>query len=640
MYTLAAGALGVFAAGTVNGRATVWYSTDAHSWSVISGAGTAINHDPGAVINDLLMTPSGVFAAGSSVSSNSLSAALWYSTDGLHWDTVRSAEATFSGNGDHEITSLVDMGETGSSQLGSPGPTSLLAVGGVRSGANWQPASWISPDGVSWSQASESFPLDNEPSGSLGALAYAATSAGQHVLAVGGSPSRQRLWVSSAGQAWSEVPLPATAAGATNWHLGLVAGTSTTTVVADNLPGQPYVLVRSGGTWHEPSARGTFGKPLQTAVPTSLVSDNGTLVMSVQRSGAGDALGSGTTSVALLTSADGKTWRVASTDAFDNATVNQLLPVQGGLLAVGSARASSHSHGMPGALVAVSGEAGRVWRTTGISPGGLGQGSQGAVAAGRLGQSEYVVGRAGTQAVSWYSPDGATWEPSRPLDPAPELGVEQPLATCSGPDDAVVVGSVTQTARGTVAAAWVSTDGSSWSNATIVPGQPPGASAVIEGCLFTGNGFIAYGETTGSGEAEGPALWSSTDGTTWQRQTAIFVGLSGRGPVGAEASPLDGIAYGSTTWLGVSGQGDLPTQRWPAPAGGAAGAAPLSAGLWASLDAGSTWQQLSTGMPPFVSAIYAQTDQAVYVGQQPVVAGTVDGKLAVWVGSPTPTDGT
>jgi hypothetical protein len=33
--------------------------------------------------------------------------------------------------------------------------------------------------------------------------------------------------------------------------------------------------------------------------------------------------------------------------------------------------------------------------------------------------------------------------------------------------------------------------------------------------------------------------------------------------------------------------------------------------------------------------VFAQAGVAAYVGQEPVVAGTVDGELAVWVGTPT-----
>ena len=454
-----------------------------------------------------------------------------------------------------------------------------------------------------------------------------------------GAPCASAAWVSSRGEAWSEVALPPAAAGDTSWHLGLVATSGATTVMADNLPGQPYVLVRKDGAWSEPSAGGVFGSPLTTAVPTSLVSDNGSLVMSVQLTDPGQALGGGTSSVAVLASPDGQTWQTSNVDAFDDASVSQLLPVQGGLLAVGSARARSPAGEGRGAFANLSNDLGVTWPGTGINPGGLGDGSQGAVAAGRLGRSEYVVGRQGARAVEWYSPAGTRWQEPQPLDPSPQLGVEQPLAACSGPDSAVVVGSVTRTARGSLPAAWVSDDGLNWLNATITPSQPTGASSSIEGCLFTGNSFIAYGGTTGRGQAEQPAIWASPDGSVWQQQPSDFAGLDGHGPVGLQAAPLDEIAYGGTTWVGVSGAGDLPSEQWPTPVGGSASATPVAAGLWDSTDAGSTWQQLGTGAAPFAGVLYAQADQATYVGQQPVVAGFVDGQLAVWVGTPTAAGG-
>jgi hypothetical protein len=61
----------------------------------------------------------------------------------------------------------------------------------------------------------------------------------------------------------------------------------------------------------------------------------------------------------------------------------------------------------------------------------------------------------------------------------------------------------------------------------------------------------------------------------------------------------------------------------------------MPAGLWTSGDAGNTWQQLGTLTPAFTGMVYAQADAAAYVGQQPVVAGTVDGQLAVWIGTST-----
>jgi hypothetical protein len=258
-----------------------------------------------------------------------------------------------------------------------------------------------------------------------------------------------------------------------------------------------------------------------------------------------------------------------------------------------------------------------------------------ATAAGRLGNSQYIVGQAGPEAVGWYSPDGNTWEAPQPLDSSPQLGTERALATCSGGSSAVVVGSVTLTGRGSLPAAWVSTDGSSWTAATFTPTPPSGSSTTVEGCLPTGAGFLAYGESTGAGQVEVPQLWTSSDGTVWQQQSATFTGPGGGGPSGPQSAPLDGIAFETTTWLGLSGDGDEPSQVWPAPVGGAAGAQFTPAGLWTSDDAGNTWQQLGTLTPAFTGMVFAQAGVAAYVGQEPVVAGTVDGELAVWVGTPT-----
>ena len=376
MDAVTAGALGLFASGSVNGKATLWYSTDARQWQILTGAQDVVDQAPGAVVNAVLCTPAGVFAGGSYTSGTGLSAALWYSSDGIHWTTVRDSVTSPFGPGDQVITSLVGMGGAASSVPGGPPQSGLLAVGGVRTGASWQPSSWISPNGSSWSQTSESFPLDSEPPESPGALAYAAAGTGDHMLAVGGSPGRQRLWQSTGGLAWSEIPLPPAAASDPDWHLGLVGTDQDTTVLADNIPGQPYVLVLKGGSWSQPSADGTFGRPLSTATPTSLVDENGALVLSVELSTPGRSLGRPETSVALLTSRDGRSWRTDGPDGFRNATVNQLLAVPGGLLAVGAAplpaSEASAEGGWTGAFASLSVNGGATWPTEPISPASLG----------------------------------------------------------------------------------------------------------------------------------------------------------------------------------------------------------------------------------------------------------------------------
>jgi hypothetical protein len=786
MDAVGAGALGLFVAGTIDGRTTMWYSTGGQRWQLLGGADGAINRYPDAVVNDILSTPSGIFVGGTYLDGNRLSGQLWSSSDGIHWT---GDGGWFAGAGDRVVTSVVDMSEAGNAEPGTPGPTGMLVVGGIRVGATWQPASWISPTGNSWSQTSNSFLLDGEPSGSPGALVYAAAGADGRLLAVGGSPGRQRLWQSANGLAWSAVGLPAGAAGASGWHLGLVAASGHTIVAADNVPGQPYVLINDGSQWHQPSAPGIFGRPLPTAVPTSLVHVDGTLTMSVQISRPGPTPGSGTTSVAVLTSSDGKSWHTATTHAFGRATVNQLYAVPEGLLAVGStplARpAGEGGPGSTGAFARLSADGGMTWpdelispatiggpepdeldegdtgetitgeagpgavdlsaapttaapttaapttaspttaspttatsttaspttpapttaapttaalprpaaptttapfpatgkaksasvkaasktatttATTGVpsattatttGPGGTGPAATttttealgpapytfsplAAITAGRVGDSQYVVGVAGTEAVDWFSPDGNTWEAPRDLDTSPQLGTEQPTASCTAGTSAVVVGSVGTTSPGSLPVAWTSTDGSSWTPGIFTPTPPAGSFTTVDGCLPTGNGFLAYGQT-GNGVFERPVLWYSPDGINWQQTAATFASLGDGESLGASAAPLDDIVPGTSTLLGLSGQGDLPSQVWPAPVGGSAGAEPTPAGLWSSVDAGSNWQQVVTDLPAFTGTLFAQVDVAAFVGQQPIVAGTVDGRLRVWVGTPAPTSTT
>ena len=163
--------------------------------------------------------------------------------------------------------------------------------------------------------------------------------------------------------------------------------------------------------------------------------------------------------------------------------------------------------------------------------------------------------------------------------------------------------------------------------------------AVVEGCVATGTGLIAYGEKGTAGRAPHPALWSSTTGTTWQPLSPSFTGTTGNGPVGPQSVPLTQIATGASAWLAVSGAGDLPDQTWPAPVGGEAALALVTPGLWASADGGTDWQQLAATGPPFsASGLGSQADAALLVGAgaspMALVAGSRDGQLALWAGSP------
>ena len=142
---------------------------------------------------------------------------------------------------------------------------------------------------------------------------------------------------------------------------------------------------------------------------------------------------------------------------------------------------------------------------------------------GRLGNSDYVIGEAGPEAVGWYSPDGTAWEAPQPLDTSPQLGTERPLATCWTGNSAVVVGSVTSTSPGSLPAAWVSSDGSSWTNASFSP--PPVEwihdHSRMAACLLATGSSLTAGPRAPPRSNE-PVLWSSSDGTVWQQLSASF----------------------------------------------------------------------------------------------------------------------
>ena len=718
MDAVEAGALGLFAAGRSGANAAMWYSADGSAWQALPGADRLMSHYRDATVGQIMSTPNGIFATASFDNGNQLSSVVFYSSDGIHWS---STGGWFAGSGDHLVTSLVDMAETGSSQPASPAPSGIMAVGGARLGPGWQPASWISPNGFSWSQASYSFPLDDQPAGGPGALAYAATGAGGHLYAAGGSPGHQRVWQSDDGLAWSPVAMPSRLARASGWHLGLAAAGNRHLVLADNLPGQPYVLVDIAGHWSQPNLSGVFGHPVSTASP-QLVDVTGALTMVVTTSEPGLAIGSGRTEVVVLRSHDGRTWKRVSTNPalLRGVTVDGLLAVPAGLMVTGARRAPS-GRGSD-AFAALSPDEGASWVTALIGPSHLGgPGYSGpepapaaatttvpaattttvpaatttpagatttapgtttvpattlpaattttlppgatpgavtylppplaATTAGRIGSAQYIVGHAGPFAVDWYSPDGSSWQAPTLLDPGPQVGAENPIGSCSSGTEVVVVGSTTTTARGEQPAAWSSRDGLAWVQANFSPTPPGGSSTAVYGCLSTGNGFLAYGESNGRYEPEQPVLWTSSDGVSWQQLGTTFYGAPTPGaqvtssksssstvlapPSGPEIAPLANVAVvGTTTWIAVSGAGDAPDQAWPSAVAGTAGADFVPAGLWTSVDAGDSWQQLQTALPAFSGDFYAQADAAAYIGEEPVVAGTVDGRLTVWVGAP------
>jgi hypothetical protein len=572
MHTVTASSLGLFAIGSVGGKPALWSSTNGLRWTLSTQFESLTSGTVDPEVDTVLATNNTVYAAGSVIDGTQTDAALWASGDGINWRRVSEAQAVFGGPGQRVITALASFG------------TGLVATGGVRTGPDWSPASWISPDGVSWSQPSEDFPMDARPQASVGGSIVRSVSSvptlpgsTAELMAVGGTSSAQRLWQSDNGVSWSEVPMPTGAAGSSDWRATTVATTGTTTVLIDGGPGQPYVLTYGAKGWAEPSSDPReFGAVQTVAQPVDLADAAGDLILTVELDTPPQSLGGAAVKRTVYAPSSGSTWRTEP--AANPALAPPSLP-GGGSTAVrfGNEWVAIGEANLSPATSAAS-----------ANPSGLAQ--------------------------SWTSVDGVHWVSHGPLDPAAGINPERPTGLCvrAGPDPALVaVGST-----GPTSVAWLSADGAHWSRAAIDPPALAGGRQVMSGCIATATGLVAFGATTSPSGASIPAIWKSVAGSQWTRQ-------SPDGFVPGSTTPLMALAHSGSTWLAVA----------PGPATPEEGG---TSQLWLSQDGGVTWLATDSSDSALQSDGTARLDLAGFEAGVPVVAGTVAGQLAVWMGSPAP----
>ena len=668
MDVVAAGTQGAFAAGSVAGRETVWYSTDGTDWATVAGADEVIGGRPGAVITDLLVTPTAVLASGTAPDGTHTDGEVWSSPNGMRWQRASAAGDPFAGAGDHLVDGLA-LDSTGS----------LVAVGGVRSGPSWVPASWVSPDGTTWSQPSEAFPDSTRPQPELGGtVVRAVTSDGTGMVAVGGSTTAQRVWTSNDGLNWTETPLPAGPAGATDWSADLVAASGSTTVVVDDTPGQPRVLAHLGSSWREISAQPTtFGPVAPVATPAALVADGSGLVLAVDVTQPGPAIGATTSSVVVLASSDGTHWRRLNPDSvLSGGWIDSMTRSPEGLVASGYSTAPS---GTAAATIWTS-ATGRRWAATEVVATGAPAPSE-ASTLGPLGPAVLAAGTdpaadAGVAAAvdtprvagAWPVTGSAQAE-AGPLDTNATIGTEAVLGACSNghtlvevgdtarrgiptgpvrPTDAPTVTTTTlaasgspagpygQASDGLAAATWTTT-GAGWEAGTVSPLSGAGSDEVMDGCAVASPGFVAWGQTPGPGGVPVAALWSSADGVHWTLEQVPTLG-------GAGAAPLTDVARSGREWIAVGGgllaaaaqpgdpgaTRDDPTPLSPAPLATSGPDGPGA--VWASSDAGQTWAEVPTVGAPWAEVATLSTNLVQILGSEVVVAGRADGRATVWVG--------
>lgn len=596
MSMVSAGPLGFFAVGTIDGRFAMWSSADGKEWSELTSAETTIDSTGGARVDALLAEKDKVIVAGSAQSGANQSAAVWLSGDGLHWKMVNTAQPAFAGTGDRAIYALAPLG------------TGLVAVGALNYGAGWLPASWISPDGNSWSQPSVDFPglvEPTSPSGPFGpsggfavrSVSAVATFTGStSLIAAGGGASGQDAWRSNDGIHWTPVGLPGRDILSGAWRASLAAATATTAVVADSDPGEAHLVSGAPGAWSEPSASPSVFGPVQArADPLSLRPGGSGLVLAVQVINPTQAIGPPNTSISYLTSADGSTWTPTNPATTD---IPATLPASRSVVL-------------------------------------------------KAGPSSWVAGgdTAALAAVGWSSGNSSVWTAAGSLygsHPVRQASlVDGVCLTSSG--EAAAVGTVASS-QGSLGAAWLFHGVSASVQASVSPAPATGGTESISGCLNEGTGLVAYGMSTGSGGVPVPALWRSTDGSVWVRSSPSGFGSD-------SPAPLVDLAASGDDWIAIAnpdpqgGPIESATSGQVAPDGpasaagtdGAVGPVPsLGNGedaVWLSADGGSTWQLINTSVPPWPGTSYAAVDLVGFAGKVPVVIGVADGQLAVWTGT-------
>jgi hypothetical protein len=182
---------------------------------------------------------------------------------------------------------------------------------------------------------------------------------------------------------------------------------------------------------------------------------------------------------------------------------------------------------------------GRYWHVL-TEAGELGTGLVSDVAVSLDGLTVVGVGANGSAVIHRRAAGG--WERA-PGQPFPGMhGRSVPTVTAT-PSGWVVVGTSAEPAYSYDPGAWTSEDGVHW---TLVPAEssPRGADAEIGDVAWTGDGLVAIGTVSGEHGTQ-PAVWFSTDGTSWYSipdQSAF--------PAGAT---MNGLAISDGAVLAVGG---------------------------------------------------------------------------------------
>jgi hypothetical protein len=231
-----------------------------------------------------------------------------------------------------------------------------------------------------------------------------------------------------------------------------------------------------------------------------------------------------------------------------------------------------------------------------------------AVSGSRLVGVGFSDSAGGREAAAWSATAEATvWSRVPPSDALRGAGGQAAMSAVVTGGPGFVASGLTTTAKDFDAEVWTSTDGQTWT-----PVQDPKAlggpgDQVMNRVATGGPGFVAVGFDP-SGQRSAAAVWTSSDGSTWQRVTGSREALAG------DQLKMRDVTDGGPGLVAVGFSG---------PQGNS------DAVVWTSAD-GTTWTRL-TGSPKVFGGPGSQVMATVVAGGPGLVAvGADNTDAAVW----------
>jgi hypothetical protein len=528
------------------GPQATWTSQNGLTWTLAATHGITPML-PGDNMWVLNSTSDGFLAAGvAAAGGHTTQAVIWTSRDGVTWQRKTAAQLGLGAPGE-TVQSI--------SYITSRGPDTLISGQVTKAGTSYA-GLWLTTNGGStWTRVT--VPVDHGASTAITGVGSDAS--GLLTVRPGrtasGTPDGV-AYFSPNGTSWQYA---GTIGAALGWNPGLVKGSEFGFVIAGaSAVGQlvAFTSTGTGGTWQQ---TGSLGNADTESVVGATVASAGTIV----------AVGYTSPSkvsqqpVFLTANATGGV-RPVPLAGIPGGTIPELA-VNGLAVADGQQIAVGSTEGYPAVWRKAAGGS---WAlVTSLSQVDANQGLETLTGVTHGSSGWLAVGAPGP--VVMTSTDGTSWQSAAgPGSITADLAGVGAVAAAAGPHGYVIVGKLVAPGGNCVADVWFSPNLTAWTRAHDV-NDTTGSSQVLAVAADAG-GFVSVGSHNGQ-----PAVWTTTDGTTW---TTIVLPL----PAGGSGAVLQQIAISGNR---IAALGQATTK---------AGTVPIAE---LSVDGGTTWQQVPFSSP-------------------------------------------